>query len=361
MASSPSYAPDESKSTIIQEETWLQGAFLSSLFFGIETTLSTLTFLAILRRRTPRRSRMDIILLVYVAVLFAIMTTSQGLLLDWIQMGFITQRNYPGGPSAFLNNEWSVPPSVAQTILLVVANWMMESLLVWRCRVVCGTGERLWWLGVAIPLPFFIAMFVTGSLVVYHSLQTSPPTIYILAYSISSLALNLAATGFIAGRLLVHRRCIVSQLGRGHGHLYVSIAAVVVESAAIYTSFLVIVIIVYALGSPGVNILLQVIFHVQTITSLLIIWRIARGEGWTNATPGTQVASMVASSSNTPVGPRSEPNVIHLEVLSIRRDEDDGSIQRKEDESKVSFPKWWGGVRLMRYLDRRWGKAHKGC
>ncbi|KAG8215369.1 hypothetical protein J3R82DRAFT_8966 [Butyriboletus roseoflavus] len=285
MASSSSYAPDESQSTIIQEETWLQGAFLSSLFFGVETTLSTLTFLAILRRRTPRRSRMDIILLVYVTVLFLIVTASQALLLEWIQMGFITQRNYPGGPSAFFNNAYSIPSSLAETILAAIANWMMESLLVWRCRVVCGTGERLWWLGVAVPLLLLITVFgasnaelmvssstltvpppgmpVTSSLYIYNGLHGVPPTIYALAYSISSLALNLTATGFIAGRLLVYRHRVVSQLGREHGKLYVGIAAVVVESAAIYTGFLLIVIVAYALASPATNLLQQVVWHVQ--------------------------------------------------------------------------------------------------
>ncbi|KAG8215370.1 hypothetical protein J3R82DRAFT_8967 [Butyriboletus roseoflavus] len=263
MASSSSYAPDESQSTITQEETFLQGTFLSNLFFGIETTLCILAFLAILRRQTPKHSRMDIILLVYVTVLFAIMTTSQGLLLDWIQMGFITQRNYPGGPSVFFSNEWSAPPGVAQTILDVVANWMMEFLLVWRCLVVCGKGERLWWLGVTIPLLLLISVFVTGSLFIYNGLHGMPATIYVLAYSICSLAVNLTATGFIAGWLLVHRHRVVSQLGREHGRLYVSVVAVVVESEAIYTCFLLIFIVAYALGSPAMNILLQVIFHVQ--------------------------------------------------------------------------------------------------
>ena len=130
MTSSSSYAPDESQSTITQEETWLQGSFLSSFFFGIETTLCILAFLAILRRRSPKRSRMDIILLVYIAVLFMIVAASQGSLLQWIQLGFIAQRNYPGGPSAFFNNGWSIPSALANTILVVVANWMMESLFV---------------------------------------------------------------------------------------------------------------------------------------------------------------------------------------------------------------------------------------
>ena len=217
-------------------------------------------------------------------------------------------------------------------------------------------------------------MPVTGSFFIYHGLHTVPPTIYILAYSISSLALNLTATGFIAGRLLAYRHRIVSQLGRGHGHHYVGIAAVVVESAAIYTGFLLIVIVAYALQSPATNLLQQIIWHVQVsnerpsvcsgarriviacrvgsrlrhfivccgmapqmFTSLLIIWRIARGEGWSRST-GTKVMSTVASSSNTRVGPQSEPGMFQLEVVSIRRDEEEGSIRRKEDGSKFSFP-----------------------
>ena len=100
----------------------------------------------------------------------------------------------------------------------------------------------------------------------HTSLYSAPDATYALAYGISSLLLNLTATGIIAGKLLVHRHQIVSQLGRDHGHHYVSITAVVIESAAIYTSFLVVVIVAYAIGSPATNLLQQVIEPVQVST-----------------------------------------------------------------------------------------------
>ena len=128
MALSSAYVPNELHSTIIQEETWFQGTLLGNFFFGIQTTLCVLAFLAVLRRQ--RYSQMRIALLVYIAVLFVVTTAVQGLMLAWIQMGFITQRNYPGGPSAFLNDEWSTPVNLASSILGVCANWMMESMLV---------------------------------------------------------------------------------------------------------------------------------------------------------------------------------------------------------------------------------------
>ncbi|KAH0831049.1 hypothetical protein J3R83DRAFT_13559 [Lanmaoa asiatica] len=334
MASSSSYAPNESHSTIIQEEAWLQGALLSNLFFGVQTTLCVLAFLAVLRKRTPGHSRMRIGLLVYMGVLFAVTTAAQGLLLEWIQMAFITQRNYPGGPNAFLNDEWSIPSNLASNILVVCANWMMESLLVWRCHVVCSTGQ-LCWLGVAISLLLLIVVFVTGSLFILHILHSTPPTLWVLAYGLSSLALNLTATGFIAGRLLVYRHCIVSQLGRTHGQHYMSIVAVVVESAAVYTCFLLVVIVTYALGSPVTNILQQLIEQVQTITSLLVVLQIARGEGWSSS--NTEVMSAI-SSWNTRIGPQAEQNVVQLEVVSMRPDEEEGNAQRKEAGRTVSFP-----------------------
>lgn len=180
MASS-SYTPHEPHATIIQEETWLQGTFLSNFFFGIQTMLCASAFLAVLRSRTQTHNRMRMGQLAYVAILFAVTTAAQGLLLDWIQMSFIMQRNYPGGPSAFLNNEYAIPVNLASNILVVCANWMMESLLVrlktypfvemthmhvskvWRCYVVCSPGERMWSLGAVVAVFLLISVFGTSN------------------------------------------------------------------------------------------------------------------------------------------------------------------------------------------------------
>lgn len=86
----------------------------------------------------------------------------------------------------------------------------------------------------------------------------------------------------------------------------------------------------------GTEIIVCLRGDLQTITSLLIIWRVARGEAWTRSAE-TDVSAEV-SSSNTPPGPRSELNMIQLKVTSMRLDE--GSVRQKEGrESEVSFPK----------------------
>lgn len=71
--------------------------------------------------------------------------------------------------------------------------------------------------------------------------------------------------------------------------------------------------------------------------SLLIIWRIVRGQGWTKSMD-TELVSAAMSSLDTRAGPLSQPNVIQSEVLSMRLDEaEEGSIRRTEDERKFSF------------------------
>lgn len=116
MASS-SYTPDEPHDTIIQEKTW-PSSETSSLASKPHSASRP-----VLRRQTTNHNRLLIDLLVYVSVLFEVTTVGS-------QMAFITQRNYPGGPSAFLSDQYSTLVNLASTILVVCANWMMESLLV---------------------------------------------------------------------------------------------------------------------------------------------------------------------------------------------------------------------------------------
>ncbi|KAG6380067.1 hypothetical protein JVT61DRAFT_8149 [Boletus reticuloceps] len=321
----------------MQEETWLQGTLLSNFFFGIQVTLCAFSFLAVLNKRATNHCRMRIAVLAYIVVSFAITTAGQGLLLEFIQMGFITHRNYPGGPSAFFNDEYSVPVNIASTILYVCGNWINESLLVrlsWLNASIRGDdshprrryGGVMW---CAVPATDRGHSECSGSLFISSTFHSVPLVSYTLAYGISSLILNLTATGFIAGRLLAYRRRVVGSLGHAQGQHYISIAAVVVESAAVYTIFLIVVIVAYAIGSPATNMLQQVIEQVQTITSLLIILRVARGEGW-HSTTETEVVSAVVSSWNTQVGPHPDPNVIQLNVVSTQREEEvDMSMSRK--------------------------------
>ncbi|KAF9224675.1 hypothetical protein BS17DRAFT_702437 [Gyrodon lividus] len=323
-----SYARDEPSGSIFADETWLQGALLSCIFFGIEITLAAMSFYSIFKQIGPTNRRPNIGFMVYICVLFALTTAAQGLSSQFIQMGFITHRDYPGGPSEFFNGEYSTPSNLAATILLVCANWLMESLLVWRCKVICSSGEGSLRIILIIPCLLLIAAFVTGGLFIYHILNSAPPTSYTLAYSGTSLLLNVTATAIIVGRLLVHRRRVAQLFGPGHGSHYSNAAAMLIESASLYTGFLLLIIVPFAINSPVSNMFQQVVAQVQSISSLLIIFRIAQGKAWTNATGwamGSTTTTVLASRSA--MGQGDDHNLVHLDSGQ------EAFIQQKVDEA----------------------------
>lgn len=76
----------------------------------------------------------------------------------------------------------------------------------------------------------------------------------------------------------------------------------------------------------------------QTIASLLIILRIANGEGWSSSTE-TELVSAVVSSWNTRSGPVPEQNVnvvqLEMEAVSTQRDEETSESPKEEHDERT--------------------------
>lgn len=104
---------------------------------------------------------------------------------------------------------------------------------------------------------------VTGTLFVYTMLHGGYPISYAITYSGLSLLLNLTVTAIIAGRLLLHRRRMIRHFGQGYGSYYASVAAVLIESASLYTVYLILVIIFFTIGTPTSNVLQQAVAQVE--------------------------------------------------------------------------------------------------
>lgn len=78
-----------------------------------------------------------------------------------------------------------------------------------------------------------------------------------------AVSLNVFVTLMIAARLWLYRYKITSVLGSSHGSHYLGVAAMVVESAAIYSTFALLFIIPFGVGNPIANTFLQVLSQVQ--------------------------------------------------------------------------------------------------
>lgn len=120
---------------------------------------------------------------------------------------------------------------------------------------------------------------------------------FTIPYYSMSLALNILVTILIVLRLLVYRHRIVRAMGAGHGSQYTSLAAMVVESAAIYSGFALLFIVPFALSSPLAQLFLQALSMVQGATTFLIIFRVATGKGWSQDTYASTLTTTLAAAT----------------------------------------------------------------
>ncbi|KAL0578640.1 hypothetical protein V5O48_003340 [Marasmius crinis-equi] len=103
-------------------------------------------------------------------------------------------------------------------------------------------------------------------------------------YFWSSFALNIVMTVAIVARLLNFRYKIARVLGNRHGRHYTSIAAMIIESALLYSGFQLIWIVFFGLNVPDQTLFLQPLSQVQCIAPLLIVFRVTCGQAWTTDT-----------------------------------------------------------------------------
>lgn len=90
------------------------------------------------------------------------------------------------------------------------------------------------------------------------SLYSTEPLALGTSYYTISLAVNILLTTLIIARLFMHRRQVLQSLPEEYGRYYVSLASIFVESAALYSVFAIVFLIMYATGSPATHILLAI-------------------------------------------------------------------------------------------------------
>jgi hypothetical protein len=73
---------------------------------------------------------------------------------------------------------------------------------------------------------------------------------YGTAYYAISLSVNIMLTILITIRLMMYRRLVSSSLSAEHAKQYLSLAAILIESAALYSVLAFIFIVTYAIGNP---------------------------------------------------------------------------------------------------------------
>jgi len=289
LSTSNPWTPYETSSQLFSEKTWLQGAFLSNLAYGVELTLFLTCFKLLLTQRKRSHDKIRVNLLIFITLVFVLDTIFMGCNAKSIQLAFIQDRNFPGGPSAWLDTSILVPVNTVSIEVAVISIWLTDLLLVWRCLVIfTGFSRVALWSAMFLPCLLFVNSICFGTIFLVKTYRSSPfssdAVNYTLAYFSTTLALNVIVTIFIVARLLACRWRFGSVLGAQHVSHYSNLAAILVESASLYSLFLISFLVSLALNYPLAQVLLQAVGQVQSISSLLIIFRVATGRGWTRDT-----------------------------------------------------------------------------
>ncbi|KAF9033539.1 hypothetical protein BJ165DRAFT_1357057 [Panaeolus papilionaceus] len=300
MTENANWRPDVPSSQLFAERTWLQGSILSAVAYGINLTLFTLNVMLLIGKRNADaeqdqsvkpRNKTKGYLLLYVVVMFVLSTLAMASQAKLTELGYVDNRNFPGGPSEYVDEMFSIPISRMGSICFSVMNWLSDCLLLWRCFVIYRTGSRSIWLVMFVPFSTLIACIVAGSYVLSWvsrpSISPWDVKIPTVIYGIIIISLNIMLTSMIAIRLYLHQRALRRVLGPRHMSNYVlSVIAMLVESAFLSDVFFIFFLIPFIMRNQVANVPLGIMVQTQTTASFLIIFRVAQGTAWRERSVG---------------------------------------------------------------------------
>ncbi|KAJ3927510.1 MAG: hypothetical protein NXY57DRAFT_926273 [Lentinula lateritia] len=281
----PYYGPDEPQSTVQLERFFLAGDVACGVGYGIQLVLFYSCAIYLWNRR--KQSRKALFLLAYITLLLSVSTIFLIVQARTVQLMYVDNRNYPGGPWPFFlaTQNWAV--NTIFDACLFTLTFLCDALMLWRCWVIwTSAGKLIAYLVSAIPALTLLASFIMGT---FWTLESSQPGLSFysklpLAFGTSyysiSLGVNIIMTFLITGRLLAYRKQILDTLPAEHAKGYVSLLTIVVESAAIYSVCAFLFLITYSVNNPANQILLFISCAAQQITSYMIIYRLVDGRAW---------------------------------------------------------------------------------
>ncbi|RDX46653.1 hypothetical protein OH76DRAFT_1406732 [Lentinus brumalis] len=159
---------------------------------------------------------------------------------------------------------------------------MSDALLTYRCFVIWNSRRVI-----VFPAGIWVASLLFSVGVLYGSGKPNGDyfagiaTIFVTAYTASTIAFNVLVTSLICGRIMYIGRCMrASYAPDADGTVYTGAAAIVVESALPFTIFSLAYLVTYAMGSDIAN---AFSFYAMftCISPLMIILRVLSRRAWT--------------------------------------------------------------------------------
>ncbi|KAF9495050.1 hypothetical protein BDN71DRAFT_917198 [Pleurotus eryngii] len=238
-------------------------------------------------------------LIAYTILLFVLCSVYNCMNLNSLRLMFVDNRMKPGGPTAYALSEYGKAVTVIPNACAIVGDWLAAGFLLYRCMVIFHMKFYI----VAVPILMYLGSVATGCLVLYRSsrpgahLWTKTTVDFGVPYFSLSVALNVLITMMISIRLLMFRHSLRKVLGpQAMSVPYASIAAMLIESSALYAGISLIFIGGYGAKSVVSNMFLPNMVMAQFLAPMLIILRVAQRRAWDSKTATT--APMTALNFN---------------------------------------------------------------
>ncbi|EIW81727.1 hypothetical protein CONPUDRAFT_54805 [Coniophora puteana RWD-64-598 SS2] len=247
---------------------------------GVHLTLFFLCFNGILS--SSRKGAQEWINLGYICVLFTLGTLGNALNSRWIEMIFVDNINFPGGPLAFSEAEGTDWVLVVCNSVYIVNIFLADGLILFRFFIIWKRYIPI----IVVPALSYCATVCLGLLLI----MSLPPKcislplefrlqLPVIFWSLS-VAFNVLTTLAISGRLLYMRWKLKSTGATTLINPYVSISAMLIESAAVYTINGLVLVISIGLQSYIQILATPVLGQTQSIAPLMIIYRVLQGKAW---------------------------------------------------------------------------------
>ncbi|TFY81067.1 hypothetical protein EWM64_g2946 [Hericium alpestre] len=279
---------------IVLERSFYIGIVIGGMLYGLELYICFQSIYYLFTRRTSHRThtRFYVAYGVVMLLLFTISLAVNALL---GQLMWIDHRDVPGGPAAYLEENLASWWQTFGTTASVATNILGDGLLLYRCYMVWGS--RLWI--VAFPIMIYLGSIIMSIFTIIESVAPGSSIFkgdtinYEIPFISLSVSLNIIVTLLISSRLLMMRRQISKLMAPDLANTYTNIIAILVESAAPFTIFGILLVIFLARSSPVEYGIIQLWGTFCVISPQLIILRVAMGEAWSRET--------VSRFSGTPV------------------------------------------------------------
>ncbi|PPQ88590.1 hypothetical protein CVT25_009970 [Psilocybe cyanescens] len=278
---------------------------LETLLYGAFTVL----FLAALWVITVQRSVVNYRLLVTVVAIWLISTTH--LVLDVVRaVNAFVDNPLPGGALEYYGN-LSDPLQAAKTAIFVLLTLVGDAFVIYRCYII---WHRQWWV-VVLPMLLWCGTGVGGFGATVAFSQAAPgaevflPAIvpWITSFISMTLATNILCTLLIGYRIEKIRRDLKgAAVGGSVGQ---SAVIMVIESAAIYSSAVICLMITYQLDSNAQYTVLDLTSPLIGITFTIIILRVSLGIS-------AKQLSTFPSDAHNVNGNRSRPTDIRFQQMT---------------------------------------------